>query len=217
MNRFGYTKMYDAAFYEKNREAIEEDSKFLLLCLNTSRLAIFTDRGNCHFLKMKDIPLCRLKDKGVPIDNVTNFDSASENILKIETCENLKDKTLLFVTSHAMIKRVEASEFESVKKSISATKLMDGDLLIHVDEIVGKQTVLVSEARYVLRFRNEDISLLKKSSVGVRGMKLGDGDVIAHVYDFDPSVKYVVKIGNKRVNLADLKLKKRDAKPDLIK
>jgi len=214
MNRFGYTRMYEIPLYEKNREAIEEDSRVLLFCRNTSRLCLFTDTGNCHFLKMKDIPMCKMKDKGVPIDNISNYESASENILKIDTCENLKDKTLLFVTSHAMIKRVETSEFESVKKTIQATRLADGDLLVHVDEILGSETVLVSADRLVLRFKNDDISLLKKTSVGVRGMKIGESDRIEKVYDLDPHVKYLVKIGSKKVNLADVKLKKRDAKPD---
>jgi len=219
MNRFGYARMYDMTVYEKNREAIEEDSKYILFCLNTSKLCIFTDIGNCHFLKMKDVPLCRLKDKGIPIDNVTNYRSSSENILKLDSCDNLKDKILLFVTSHAMIKRVEASEFESVKKTISATKLNEDDSLVFVDEIFGTQTVLVSRDRSVLRFKNDDISLLKKTSVGVRGMKLQDGDVIAAVYDFDPAEKQKisVRIGSKKVNLSDIKLKKRDAKPDQFK
>ena len=48
-------------------------------------------------------------------------------------------------------------------------------------------------------------------------MKLVPGDTVVSVYDFDPSVRFIVKIGGKRVNLADLKLKKRDGKPDVLK
>ena len=59
--------------------------------------------------------------------------------------------------------------------------------------------------------------MYKKTSVGVRGMRLDEEDCITAVYDFDPAVKYVVKIGNKRVNLVDIKLKKRDQKPDVLK
>ncbi len=217
MNRFGYLKMFDLAYYEKNKEQIDEDSRNKVFCMNTSVIEIFTDTGLCHQVRMRDVPLCKLKDKGIPIDNISNFDSASENILKMDSYEHLKDKTLLFVTSHAMIKRVSASEFESVKKTIASTKLTEGDRLILVDEIRGTDTVLVSKDRYVLRFPSTDISEYKKTSVGVRGMKLADGDEIEAVYDFDSAVKFLVKIGSKRVNLADLPLKKRDGKPEQVK
>ena len=217
MNRFGYLKMYDLQVYEKNKDAITEESRSMIFCRNTSRICLFTDSGLCHQFRMKDVPLSKLKDKGVPIDNISNYDSGSENILLMDAFDNLKDKILLFVTSHAMIKKVNASEFDSVKKTISATKLSEGDKLIYVNGMNGTETVLVSENRSVLRFRNTDISLFKKTSVGVRGMKLAPGDTVTAVYDFDPSVRFIVKIGGKRVNLADLKLKKRDGKPDVLK
>ena len=217
MNRFGYLKMYDLQVYEKNKDAITEESRSMIFCMNTSRICIFTDSGLCHQFRMKDVPLSKLKDKGVPIDNISNYDSGSENILLMDAFDNLKDKMLLFVTSHAMIKKVNASEFDSVKKTISATKLSDGDKLIYVSGMNGTETVLVSENRSVLRFKNTDISLFKKTSVGVRGMKLAPGDTVSAVYDFDPSVRFIVKIGGKRVNLADLKLKKRDSKPEVLK
>ncbi len=217
MNRFGYVKMYDLTFYEKNKEAIEEEAKMMVFCMNTSRICMFTDNGQFHQFKMKDVPLCKLKDKGVPVDNISNFDSATENILKMDSFDNLKDKILLFTTSHGMIKRVAASEFETNKKTVASTKLDDGDKLVFVNELNGSNIVLVSEKKSILRFAAEDVAMYKKTSVGVRGMRLDDDDCIVSVYDFDPAVKYVVKIGNKRVNLVDIKLKKRDQKPDVLK
>ena len=178
---------------------------------------MYTDTGLFHQFKMKDVPLCKLKDKGIPVDNISNFDSASENILKIDAFDNLKDKILLFATGHGMIKRVAASEFETNKKTVASTKLEDGDKLVFVDELNGSNIVLVSEKKSILRFAAEDVAMYKKTSVGVRGMRLDEEDCITAVYDFDPAVKYVVKIGNKRVNLVDIKLKKRDQKPDVLK
>ena len=217
MNRFGYVKMFDLTVYDKNKEAIEQEAVQLLFCMNTSRICLFTNAGNFHQLKMKDVPLCKVKDKGIPVDNISNFESAHESILKIGTFEDLKEKMLLFVTSHAMIKLVDASEFETVKKTIAATRLNDGDELIYVDELKGTDVVLVSEKKTALRFKNTDIAAYKKTSVGVRGMKLSEDDRITAVYDFDPAVKYLVKIGNKRVNLSELPLKKRDQKPEQIR
>jgi len=217
MNRFGYLKMYDLALYERNKEAIEEESKTMLFCQNTSRICLFTDNGNMHQFKMKDVPLSKVKDKGVPLDNISNYDSALENILKMDVFDELKTKTLIFATRHGMIKRVDASEFDSVKKTIAATKLNDGDALIFVDEGMAPDTVLVTKNNYVLRFPTEEISMYKKTSVGVRGMKIAEDDELSAIYVYDASVKFVVKVGKKSLNLSDLKLKKRDAKPDLVK
>ncbi len=142
MNRFGYAKMYDLGFYEKNREAIQEEAREMVFCMSNSRICMFTDSGNCHQLRMRDVPLCRLKDKGIPVDNISNYDSAKEAILKIDSYENLKDKILLFATSHAMIKRVEASEFDSVKKTLAATKLLPDVQFLYSAEVHGTNTVL---------------------------------------------------------------------------
>ena len=217
VSKFGYAKAYDMPLYEKNREAIDEESDRMIFLMSDSRVLIFTDTGMCHYLKMQDVPNCKLKDKGVPIDNITNYDSPTERILLMDSYENLKDRILLFATSHAMIKQVQASEFDSVKKSIASTKFADNDRLVAVRVQRGKETVLVTKDHYALRFRTSDISLYKKTSVGVRGLKLEPGDEITDVYDFDPSEKYMVKIGKKAIDLGKLKLKKRDAKPDLVK
>ena len=217
MNRFGYLKMYDLAVYEKNKDAIGEESKNLIFCLSSSRICLFTDTGNFHQFRMKDVPLCRMKDKGVPLDNISNYDSAHETILMMAAMEELKEKNLLFVTARAMIKLVEASEFDTVKKTVAATKLLEGDRLVSVKELTGTDCVLVSRNRMLLRFKNQEISLYKKTSVGVRGMRLADDDEVEAVYDFDPKVKYLVKVGAKRVNLSEVKLKKRDGKPEPVK
>ena len=216
MNRFHYVKIYELPVFEKNKDAIREESTVLLSCMSDSRIVLFTDTGMMHQLKLRELPFAKPKDKGTPMDVLTNFDSAKEEALKIESYDALKDKRLLFVTENGMIKRVDASEFDSVKKSIASTKLADGDKLVYVGEIFGSETVLVSEKKTVLRFADADVPEMKKTSVGVRGMKLAPGDRITAVYDFDPSVKYVVKVGNRRVTLGDLKLKRRDAKPEAI-
>ena len=216
MNRFGYARMFDLPFYEKNKDAIREEAKQMIFCTSNSRMILFTDGGQAHQFRMKDVPLCKLKDKGIPLDNISNYNSSAENILKLACFDDIKDKTLLFVTARAMIKRVPASEFDSVKKSVSSTKLTEDDRLIYVDEVRGSDTVLVSKEGFVLRFGNDDIPEMKKTSVGVRGMKLKEDDELQAVYDLDPSVKYLVKIKNRRVDLSSLKKKKRDQKAETV-
>ena len=51
--------------------------------MNTDRICIFTDTGKMHTVKVLDIPQKRLRDKGVPVDNLSNFSNKSEDIIWI--------------------------------------------------------------------------------------------------------------------------------------
>src|SRR5699024_9036751 len=96
MNRFGYVKMIERSVFEKNPEPIREESKVLIPCKNLSKICIFTREGLMHQLKMQDVPLCKGKDKGVPIENLCNYKMETENYLFIGDAEQIKEKQLLF-------------------------------------------------------------------------------------------------------------------------
>lgn len=212
MNRFGYVKTLEKSLFEKNEEAVRQESKIVLFCKNTSRIYIFTKNATVHQIKVIDIPLCKMKDKGIPIDNISNFDSSKEDMLLIEAGEQLHNKKLLFATKKAMIKQVPMEEFLSNKKTIVSTKLAEDDELLKIEVVTGDQVVLVTEQKKYLKFLIDNISTMKKVSVGVRGCKLEDGDLLKDVILFHSEEKTIVKIGNKKVDVNELKLKKRDGK-----
>ena len=132
MDRFGYAKTIDTASYDRNREAIEQENKYSFTCMNTDKICIFTDKGNMHQVKVIDLPAKKFRDKGTPIDNLCNYDSAEENILLICSGWNMKDKKILFTTRLGMMKIVDSSEFDVIKRTIIATKLGKDDLLTDV-------------------------------------------------------------------------------------
>jgi len=132
MDRFGYAKSIDTASYERNREAVEQENKYSFICMNTDKICIFTDKGNMHQLKVVDLPAKKFRDKGTPIDNISNYNSAEENIVFLCSAWDLKDKKLLFATKSGMIKIVDGSEFEVIKRTIAATKLGRDDEVVGV-------------------------------------------------------------------------------------
>lgn len=135
MDRFGYAKTIDMAAYDKNKETIHQENRYILNCMNTDKICVFTDNGNLHQVKVKDIPFVRLKDKGTPIDNLGNYDSSVENIVGVYALGNIKDKKMLFTTRLGMMKLVDGLEFDVSKKTVAATKLMDNDLLVSVQTV----------------------------------------------------------------------------------
>ncbi len=216
MNRFGYVKMIDQAVFEKNSELIKEESRIIIPCKNLSKLCIFTAEGMMHQLKMQDVPLCKMKDKGVPIENLCNYKMDKENILLFTSAEQIKDKRLLFVTAKGAVKCVEASEFDTIKKTILSTKLTEEDRIIHLERIDAEYIVLITNQRRALKFKIDEISILKKASVGVRGMKLESEEEIQEVYCLNKDEKQTVLVGKKKVDLFKIPLKKRDGKPEKL-
>lgn len=127
MDRFGYARLLDPVIFDRNRESVQNESRHVFSCLNTDKLCIFTDTGSMHQVKVSDVPVKRPKEKGTPIDNLGNYDSAGESIVFLCPMRELTGHKLLFVTRNGMVKLVDAGEFMVTKRTIAATKLADGD------------------------------------------------------------------------------------------
>lgn len=211
MDRFGYTRAVDVATYERNKEAADSENKYVICCLNTGKICIFTDTGKMHQVKVLDIPYGKFRDKGTPIDNICNYASTEENMICICEEEQFTDSKLIFATKQGMIKKVDGSEFQVSKRTIAATKLQEDDEVISVQVIHGSQNVVLqTENGYFLRFLSEEVSEKKKTAIGVRGMKLQKNDVLESVYLFEEGTEIKVPYKEKEVTLNRLKLAKRD-------
>ena len=211
MDRFGYAKTVDPATYERNKEAADAENKYILPCMNTGKICLFTDTGKMHQVKVLDLPYGKFRDKSLPIDNVSNYDSTKEEIVYICDSEQMRFAKLLFVTSQGMIKKVEGSELQVSKRTIAATKLQAEDRLVSVQVITdNQQIVLQSKDGFFLRFPAEEVSEKKKGAVGVRGIKLRKNDEVEHAYLFEEGTEVKVKYKEKEVTLNRLKVAKRD-------
>lgn len=213
MDRFGYMKIIDKTAYERNKEAAHGENKYVFTCMNTDKICIFTDTGKMHTVKVADIPLGRFRDKGTPVDNLCNYNSTEEQMLYVAPMAQVNSSTLLFVTESSMCKLVAGSEFDVTKRTIASTKLAEGDKLIFVgasDEM--EQVVLQSTGGCFLRFMKQEVSSLKKTSIGVRGMKLAGEDKLEHAYLLAGHQEYSIEYHEKPYLLNKVKLAKRDTK-----
>lgn len=213
MDRFGYCKTIDTAAYERNKEAVVNENKYVILCKNTGKVCLFTDIGQLHTVKISDLPFGKFRDKGTPIDNVSNYDSGKENIVCVTGQSDLNLYRMVFVTKQSMMKVVSGGEFDVAKKTVAATKLNDGDLLLSVVPLVDQRNiVLQSHEGYFLRFALEEIPEKKKSAVGVRGMKLGVKDYLENVYYTRNAQEQIIEYKEKSLELNKIKLGSRDGK-----
>ena len=227
MDRFGYAKTIDMAAYERNKEAVHNEYKYIFSCMNTDKICIFTDNGMLHQIKVKDIPFStKFRDKGTPIDNLGNYDSSGERIIYLCASERIRQKRLLFV---------DTSEFDVMKKTVASTKLTDGDELIGIyetdartevlskfnyDGTVGEEEVVSSDQNIILQTANgvflkfplTDVPQKKKNAVGVRGIKLGSDDYIEDVYILTNGDELSMDYKGKMLDFGKMKMAHRDTK-----
>lgn len=235
MDRFGYAKTIDLAAYERNKEAVHNENKYIFTCMNTDKICIFTDNGNLHQIKVLDIPFTRFRDKGTPIDNLGNYDSSGENIIYLCALQAIKGIKMLFVTQMGMMKLVDASEFEASKRTISSTKLQDRDKLVGIyatdattavyskfslDGEVGEEEVTESNQNLIVQTENGvflkfpllEIPEKKRGAVGVRGIKLAKDDLVDDVYLFSHSSEITIDYQGHEVDFSKIKMAHRDTK-----
>lgn len=218
MDRFGYARCVDMAAYERNKEAADSESKYVIPCKNTGKVCIFTNTGQLHTIKVADIPFGKFRDKGVPIDNISNFNGEKELAVAAASQTSLNLYRMIFVTRQAMMKVVDGGEFDVAKRTVAATKLSEDDEVVSVAVLNDqKQVVLQSAEGYFLKFGVEEIPDKKKNALGVRGMKLNGSDYIEQVYYVRSSVEQMIEYRDKQIDLHKLKAAKRDGKGTKIR
>lgn len=213
MDRFGYAKTIDIAAYERNKEAADSENKYVLICRNTDKICIFTNKGQMHLLKVLDLPFGKFRDKGTPIDNLSNYNSSEESFVYIMNLAAISHAKVVFGTKTAMLKVVDGAEFDVSKRTTAATKLSDGDELLFVKALAGGESlVMQSEKDFFLRIDANAIPEKKKGAVGVRGMKLGMGDALHAIYLLAEGEALSIEIKGKEVALNRLHTASRDTK-----
>lgn len=240
MDRFGYAKTIDTAAYERNMEAVHNENKYIFHCMNTDKILIFTDSGNLHSIKVRDIPFTRFREKGTPIDNLGNYDSSGETIIYLCPAAGMAGCKFLFATKMGMMKLVDGAEFDVAKKTVAATKLLEGDRLISVlrtdatievysrfnydgemleDAVVesAQNVVVQTENGVFLKFPLQDIPLKKKAAIGVRGIKLSKEDLVDEIYLFSNTTEVSIEYHGKNVDIGKMKLAHRDGKGSRVR
>jgi len=213
MDRFGYAKVIDKNTYERNKEAADSENRYVVKCKNTGKICLFTNTGQLHTIKVSDLPFGKFRDKGVPLDNVSNYSSMKENIVAVASQTELNLYRVVFVTKTSMIKIVDGGEFDVAKKTVASTKLADGDEVVSVAIVNDfSHIVLRSSDGYFLRFNLDEIPAMKKTAIGVRGMKLSDKEFIEEVYYAKNAADLTATYHDKEIVLNQIKLGKKGTK-----
>ena len=213
MDRFGYAKTIDLAAYERNKDIVDTEFKVHFVCSNLGRVCVFTDTGMMHTVKVSDLPMAKLKEKGRPIDNVCKFDSAKENVIYITNQSELNLYRLVFVTAQGYVKIVSGGEFDVTRLTIQATKLDEDDRLVMAGAITDQQNIVLrTQEGFFLKYSLEEIPEQKKTARGVRGIKLSAKDEVEDAWILNPNVPNTIAFHDREIDLNHFKSTARGGK-----
>ena len=218
MDKFGYCKLLDRGTFDKNAENIETENKYVFPIMNTDKVCIFSNKGTLYKIKAMDLPMSKLRDKGVPVDNLTKFDSGSEEILLALSEDSMQGSYILMLTKNGYIKKVSSSEFKTNNKQVASTKLNDDDVLVGVkllDARIKTDICISSSAGYALKFNVSEVNEFKKSTRGEKAITLGYNEFVENLYILSETGIGIVN--GKEVNLSKVRLSHRGYKGQKIK
>ena len=189
MTKLGYIKrMSPDNFKAQNRggkgikgmNILNDDYISDLITMNThDDLMLFTNLGRIYRLKGYEIPEAGRTARGTAIVNLIPL-QGEEKVTKILKNEGYSEGFLTMATRKGMIKRTNLEEFGNIRKNgLAAIVLREDDELINVNVTDGKQEILlISRFGQCIRFKETDIRITGRVSMGVRGMNLDDEDEV---------------------------------------
>ena len=188
MDKFGYVRAVSDTVYEKNKEAADSESKWVIPVMSDDKVVFITENGMMHTVPANKIPFGKFRDKSIPVDNVSTLDTTTDLILYAEamkdmTCEKVVNNYIM-VTNLGGVKKLPGIEFNVKSKNTKYIKLKDGEVCTDFVKVEKSEPeiVLVSEAGRFLRFSAADIPEKKRGAGTVTGIAMKDGEKLSDVF-----------------------------------
>lgn len=185
----GYVKTVDAGVYRSQarggkgvKGASVKGDDYLTHVLHTTAhayLLFFSNKGLVHRVKAHELPRQSRTAKGVLAQSVLPFAPDERIRAIIDTRDYESYKYLVMVTKLGQAKRTEFNRYESTYKTLKAIKMPEGDELVEVHATNGKSDVLLfTRLGQGIRFSEDELRPMGRSTRGVRGIRLREGDEV---------------------------------------
>ncbi|MBU0667645.1 DNA gyrase subunit A [Patescibacteria group bacterium] len=161
----------------------EDEIAMMRQAMTHDTILFFTNMGRVFRLPVYEIPVSSRTAKGMAVINLLQLQDGENVTAMLSSDEEKQAEFLLMATQKGTIKKTAMKEFENIRKSgLIAIKLRDGDQLRWSRLInKGNQVMIITRNGKSIRFDEKDISSTGRASMGVRGIKLKDGDEVVDV------------------------------------
>jgi DNA gyrase subunit A len=221
ISKSGYIKRIPSKSYKTSRRntvgAKNEDVMVYTAKTNTvDTLLIFSSAGKMYRLPVIDIPEATNATKGLLLTSLVDFEAGESAMAYTVLNDNSTPNYVFFGTADGTVKKAKFEEFTSTKhsKGVKALKLREGNFLTSVDFMCDEDILLISKRGMIIRFATEDMPLSSRTAMGVKGIKLNDGDeLVACVPIRKPYLAVVTADGHgKLVDMAEFNTQGRGGK-----
>ena len=188
---------------------------------NIDTILLFTNLGNFLYLPVRDIQEAKYKDLGTHISNYIKV-SDDEKIIRSIGVDKFDDTLITAVTKNGMIKKMRLKDFavSRYSKPITMFKLKDDDEVVSVSNNSDKDTVIITNSGYALRFNTDEIPEFGLKAGGVKAIKLSDDDFVSSAFVISENKEYLAiftdKNTAKRIKVEDIEMSSRAKKGSLI-
>lgn len=210
----------------KGAHSREQDfTEYIYPATMHNTMMFFTKKGRCYWLKCYEIPEGNKSSKGRAIQNLLNIDS-DDSVNAFLRLKGLDDKEFInshyvvFATKQGVIKKTLLEAYSRPRANgVNAININEGDEVVGVRLTNGNnELVLANKNGRAVRFNENTVRAMGRTSTGVRGMRLdgGDDELIGMVVVNDPQNETIMVVSEngygKRSNVEDYRVTNRGTK-----
>ncbi|MDF9824327.1 DNA gyrase subunit A [Breznakia sp. PF5-3] len=195
----------------------EDDIVDILITMSThDYLLLFTNKGKVYRMKGYKIPAGSRTSKGLPVVNLLNLASDEKICALVPEVNREETKYLFFVTRNGIVKRVNVTEFESIRQNGKiAITLKDEDELVTVKGTSGECEVIIAGSNgKAVRFNENNVRPMGRTASGVKGFNIDGSYVVGAATNNEG--KYLLSVSEngygKRSEIVDYRLTSRGTK-----
>lgn len=167
----------------KNGKGLKNKDDAVLASISTNTtdtLMIFTKSGKMYRMLVDEVPEGTNATKGTSLFNLLSLENNDDIVMITSLYYKTKAKYIVFFTKNGLIKKTKLEEYTGTKKKtgIQAIKIKDGDGIANVTFLADEKVVLVTKKGFAIKFETKSIDPTSRVTMGVKGIKLAEGDEV---------------------------------------
>jgi DNA gyrase subunit A len=174
----------------------EDFIEHIYIANNHSTLLLFTQKGRCYWLKVYEIPEGNRASKGRAIQNILMIEpddkvKAYVNVKSLKDEEFIKNNYIMMVTRQGIVKKTSVEAYSHVRTiGVNAINIREDDELLEAILTNGRCNIMIAaNGGRCVHFDEEQARPLGRTSMGVRGINLDEGDFVVGVVSRDPEAE----------------------------
>ena len=153
----------------------------MLVTSNKDILLLISDLGKIYSIPAYHIPEVKQRDsRGSKITHLVPVEGNIVKVISVDAEGFDPKRSLFFITKRGAVKRATLDSFSRIRKTgIICAKLNEGDQIVDVLTTSGEDEIFIASLKgKMVRFNENDVRVMGRNTVGVRGMRLASNDEI---------------------------------------